>query len=274
MTRAESSRDLFIGNILGGVPIYSTGNAPHEVGDITDDLPRVTDVWVDKKGTVYAYTDNRQYPYETIEEFKRGASTPFFSLIVQRYGFLVAADSEQNVYASGEADISSQEQQVVDVYPPGSQKYSAEYIVPSIGEDSGIAGMVFDSTGALLVGVAGLANNKQGEVGAVYRLNAGSQKFVNLNLKKDYGGLIALDAAGNLYVGGGTVISVYSPGTTRPSRVVHTSSTVTSIAAASDGTLYVSTYQGGISIYPPGAEQPDNSFNPNAQVAGLSIGPR
>lgn len=270
---AGSSRGLYIGNILGGVPIYSTGKNPHKIGDITEELPRVTDVWVDKKGALYAFTDNAKYPYETIEEFKRGAQSPFFSLTLERYGFLVAADSKQNVYAQGQAAISGVEQQVIDVYPPGSQKYTDEYVVPSIGEESEVGGMAFDSTGTLLVGVVAFANNKQGEIGAAYRLDAGSGKFVNLHLKKDYGGLIALDAAGNLYAGGGRLISVYPPGTTRPSCVVRTSSTITDLTAASDGTLYVNTSFGGISIYAPGADQPKDSFTPDAQVSGLAIGP-
>src|SRR5579863_6154036 len=148
---ASGSQDLYIGNILGGVPLYSTGKNPHEVGDITDKLPRVTGVWVDQTGVLYAFTDNRQKPYETIEEFKPGSASPFFSLVVQRYGLIVAADAAQNVYAQGE---NGQGQQVIDVYPPGSQSYAHEYVVPSIGSESGPEGMAFDSTGTLLVGVA------------------------------------------------------------------------------------------------------------------------
>ncbi len=272
--RPPSGRqDLYIGNILGGVPLYSTGKNPHEVGDITDKLPRVTSVWVDQTGVLYAFTDNRQYPYETIEEFEPGATSPFFSLILQHYGAIVAADSAQNVYAQGEAVINGQGQQVIDVYPPGSQNYANEYVVPSIGRVSGPQGMAFDSTGALLVGVAALASNKQGQVGAVFRLNAGSSTFVNLNLKKAYGGLIATDGSGNLYVGGGTLVSVYAPGATSPSRIVHTKDTVVTLMAASNGTLYVDTYTGGITVYAPGKVKPKNSFVPQAQVSGLALGP-
>jgi hypothetical protein len=270
---ASGSQDLYIGNILGGVPLYSTGKNPHEVGDITDKLPRVTGVWVDQTGVLYAFTDNSQYPYETIEEFESGATSPFFSLVLQHYGAIVAADSAQNVYAQGEAVINGQGQQVIDVYPPGSQNYANEYVVPSIGRVSGPQGMAFDATGALLVGVAALAHNKQGQVGAVFRLNAGSSTFVNLNLKKAHGGLIATDGAGNLYVGGGTLISVYAPGATSPSRIVHTKDTVVALTAASDGTLYVDTYTGGITVYAPGEVKSKDSFIPQAQVSGLALGP-
>ncbi len=266
---ASGSQDLYIGNILGGVPLYSTGKHPREVGDITDALPRVTSVWVDQTGVLYAFTDNRQYPYETIEEFEPGVTSPFFSLVLKRYGAIVAADSEQNVYAQGE---NGQGQQVIDVYPPGSQNYANEYVVPSVGI-SGPQGMAFDSTGALLVGVAELAHNKQGQAGVVFRLNAGSSRFVNLNLKKAYGGLIATDEAGNLYVGGGTLISVYAPGATSPSRIVHTKDTVVTLTVAANGTLYVDTYNGGITVYSPGKVKPRNSFAPQAQVSGLALGP-
>jgi hypothetical protein len=268
-TPATGSQDLYIGNILGGVPLYSTGKNSHEVGDITNGLPRVTSVWVDQTGVLYAFTDNRQYPYETIEEFKPGGTSPFFSLVLKRYGAIVAADSAQNVYAQGE---NGQGQQVVDVYPPGSQGVASEYVVPSIGRVSAPQGLAFDSTGALLVGVAALASNKQGQVGAVFRLDAGSSTFVNLNLNKAYGGLIATDRAGNLYVGGGELISVYAPGATSPSRIVHTRDTTVTLTAASDGTLYVDTYA-GITVYAPGKKKSKNSFVPQAQVSGLALGP-
>jgi hypothetical protein len=269
---ASGSHDLYVGNILGGVPLYSTGKKPHEVGDITDELPRVTSVWVDQTGVLYAFSDNREYPYETIEEFKPRATSPFFSLVLQHYGGIVAADSAHNVYAQGEAVISGQGQQVIDVYPAGSQSYANEYVVPSLGRESGPQSMAFDSTGTLLVGVAALAENKQGQVGAVFRLNAGSSKFVNLKLKKAHGGLIATDGAGNLYVGGGTLISVYAAGATSPSRILHTNDPVVTLTAASNGTLYVDT-SGGITVYAPGTVEPKNSFVPQAQVSGLALGP-
>ena len=221
-------------------------------------------------GVLYAFTDNRSYPYETIEEFQPGAASPSFSLTLERYGSLVAADAQQNVYAQGE---NSQAQQVIDLYPPGSQTYANEYVVPSIGLESGPEGMAFDSTGALLVGVAAFAHNRQGQIGAVFRLDAGSGTFVNLNLKRAYGGLIATDGAGNLYVGGGRLISVYRPGATTPSRVVHAKDTIVTLTAASNGTLYVSTYGGGITVYAPGRDRSNNSFFPQAQVSGLALGP-
>lgn len=267
----RSSQDLYIANILGGVPLYSTGKNPHEVGDITDGVPRVTSVWVDQRGVLYAFSDNPQYPYETIEEYEPGGTTPFFSLALKRYGAIVAADSAQNVYAQGEDGAG---QQVIDVYPPGSQNYANEYVVPSIGQISAPEGMAFDSTGALLVGVFALANNKQGQVGAVFRLNAGSSTFVNLNLTKAYGGLIATDGAGHLYVGGGNVISVYAPGATSPSRIVHTKSGIDALTAAANGTLYVGSFNGGIAVYGPGKRTSGKSFVAQAQVSGLALGPR
>jgi hypothetical protein len=125
----------------------------------------------------------------------------------------------------------------------------------------------------LLVGVAALANNKQGQIGGVFRLDAGSGTFVNLNLQKAYGGLISTDASGNLYVGGGRLVSVYAPGATTPSRIVHAKSTITALTTSSNGTLYVDTYQGGITVYAPGRDHSRKSFDPQAQVSGLALGP-
>jgi hypothetical protein len=266
---ARGSKDLYIGNILGGVLLYSTRKSPRQVGDISDQLPRVTSVWVDQTGVLYAFTDNREYPYETIEEFKPRAQSPFFSLVLEHYGNFAAADAHQNVYAQGENSVG---ESVIDVYPPGSQKFANEYVVPSIGAESGPAGIAFDSTGALLVGVAALANNRQGQIGAVFRLDS-SGTLRNLHLRKAYGGLIATDGAGNLYVGGGEVISIYAPGMTKPSRIVRTQDTIVSLTAASDGTLYVDTGEADIAVYPPGEDEPKNSFDPQAQVSGLALGP-
>jgi hypothetical protein len=69
------------------------------------------------------------------------------------------------------------------------------------------------------------------------------------------------------------LISVYAPGATSPSRIVHSKTTVTALTAASDGTLYVDTYTGGITVYAPGKVTPKNSFVPQAQVSGLALGP-
>lgn len=267
---AKASQDLYIGNILGGVPLFSTGKDPHEVGDITNGVPRVTGVWVDQKGVLYAFTDNAQYPYETIEEFEAGGTSPFFSLVLKHYGGIVAADSSQNVYAQGE---DSQGQQVIDEYASGSQNIANEYVVPSIGRWSAPESMAFDSTGTLLVGVAALAENKQGQIGAVFRLDAGSSTFVNLNLTKASGGLIAVDGAGRLYVGGGRLISVYAAGATKPSRIVHLKEPAVALTVSSNGTLYVGTYNSGITVYGPGKNHSNDSFIPQAQVSGLALGP-
>lgn len=268
---ARAAQDLYIGNILGGVLLYSTGKNPAEVGDITDQVPRVTSVWVDQKGVLYAYSDNRSEPYETIEEFEPGASSPFFSLAVKRYGAFAVADAQQNVYAQAE---NSQAQQVIDVYPPGSQSYTNEYVVPSLGQISGPESMAFDSNGALLVGVVSLAQNRQGQISAVFRLDQSSGMFENLNLQKTRGGLIATDAAGHLFVGGNKTISVYGAGATKASRVIHTQNGIVALTAASDGTLYVAQEgSSGIVIYPPGKDHAKSGFDPEAQVSGLALGP-
>lgn len=267
---AARSQDLYLGNILGGVLLYSTPKNEHQVGDITQQLPRVTDVWVDRLGVLYAFTDNPQFPYETIEEFQPGSMTPSFSLTLQRYGGFVAADAQQNVYAQG---VNTQGQQVIDVYPPGSQQYAHEYVVPTVGQMSALEGMAFDSTGTLLAGVVADGNNRQGQIGEVLRLDAASGTFVNLNLKKANGGIIATDGAGKLYVGGNKTVSVYAPGATSPSRIVRTDDPIVALTVAANGTLYVCTYGDRITVYAPGKVRSSNSFVPQAQVSGLALGP-
>jgi len=267
---ANGSQDLYVGNIGGGVLIYSTAKTPQLITELTNQLTRVTGVWVDQTGVLYAYVDNRQNPYETIEEFQPGATSPFFSLVVQDYGEIAVADSKQNVYAQA---VNSGDQAVIDEYPPGSSIYTNAFVVPSIGQVSGVEGLAFDTSGNLLVGVAALAGNKQGMIGQVFRLNATSSTFVSLNLQQAYGGSIATDAAGNLYVGGGRLLQVYAPGATTPTRTIHTKSTIVTVTAKADGTLYVDEYQGGIAIYEPGKSRSRNSFIPDAQLGGMAVGP-
>jgi hypothetical protein len=268
LRHGSGSQDLYLGNIGGGVLLYSTPKNEHEVGDITQQLPRVTSVWVDKFGVLYAFTDNPNAPYETIEEFQPGAVSPSFSLTLQRYGGIVAADAQQNVYAQG---VNTQGQQVIDVYPPHSQQFANEYVVPTVGPMSVIEGIAFDSTGTLLAGI--VADGPKGQIGEVFRLDAATGTFVNLNLTKAFGGMIATDGAGKLYVAGGQKISVYAPGATTPSRIVHTSAPIITLTVAANGTIYVATYGDRITVYAPGRGRSTNSFIPQAQVSGLALGP-
>jgi hypothetical protein len=69
------------------------------------------------------------------------------------------------------------------------------------------------------------------------------------------------------------VISVYAPGATSPFRVIHSSDPVASLAVASDGTIYVDTYSHGILVYPHGKKRGVRSFDPQAQVLSIALGP-
>jgi hypothetical protein len=107
-------------------------------------------------------------------------------------------------------------------------------------------------------------------------LPLGSQNFANLSLKKVPGGLAAADAAGNIYVGGGTrAINVYAPGAAKPKRTIRIPGghLVTALTVAGNGRLYVGS-QSIVYEYAPGARKPETTLFTSAGIGGLALSPR
>lgn len=259
------NQKLYISNIDGSVLVYSV-STEQQVQTITDGVSRPGGVWVDKRGVFYAVNLPDQYYQTSLPEYKPNAQTPFRTITdgIVNCGD-VAVDGKLNVYVTG-VDTANGEP-FVEIYPKNELSPAETLTIPTQGL-SGVEGLAFDSTGALLIGEI----IDEGNGGAVYRLPAGSQTFTSLHLQKAPGGAIAVDQAGNLYVGGGNNVVVYTPGSRKPSRKIYVSNGVVALAVEPNGELYVGTRE-GISVYEPGSKEAKTTFNVEALIGGIALSP-
>jgi hypothetical protein len=267
----KTQQKLYVTNVNGGVLVYSAGPQPQLLQTITDGASRPFCDWVDGKGFLYIINMSNGTDQANLAEYKPGASSPFFTIAsgIPNPG-AIAADASQDVFVAGV--LQGSEAPILQLYPPGSSTPSQTLTVPTLGEVSAAESLTFDPSGNLLLGVDALPKRDTD----VLRLAPGSQEFTHLGLKKMPGALIAADAAGNLYVGGGGMrIAVYSPGATTPERFIRLAGPhpVSALTVDQDGTLYVGS---GPYVYEfaPGARKPSSSFDSNALIGGLALSPK
>jgi sugar lactone lactonase YvrE len=265
----HSDQKLYVSTIDGGsVVVYSAGSNPALLQTITDGVPRPGGIWVDRHGVLYAVNVPDSSYQTSLPEYKSGATAPFQTITdgIVNCGN-VAVDSKGNVYVTGIDNTNGSF--FLEIYPKGQLSPSETLTIPHTGVGDP-AGLAFDSTGALLVGESFF--NVQ-PAGAVYRLPPGSQTFTNLGLHKINGGAIAVDAAGNLYVGGNKSIAVFPPNSTKPSRIIKVSTTgISALAIDAGGHLYVG-MNDSVSVYEPGAKKPTTTFEIPGHVGGLTLSP-
>jgi sugar lactone lactonase YvrE len=263
---SHSGRKLYVSTIDGAsVVIYSAGSKPTILQTITDGVPRPGGIWVDKHDVLYAVNVPDAYYQTSLPEYKRGASSPFRTITDGIVNCAeVAVDSKGNVYVTGIDTANGSF--FLEIYPKGQLSPSETLTIPHTG-DGDPAGLAFDSTGALLVGESLFGTIS----GAVYRLPAGSQTFTKLNLDKAPGGAIAVDAAGNLYVGG-NYIAVYPPNSRKPARTINVPHGVAALTLGSNGELYVGSFE-SVLEYAPHAKNPTTTFGIPGHVGGLALSP-
>jgi ligand-binding sensor domain-containing protein len=143
--------------------------------------------------------------------------------------------------------------------------------IPFVKDLSRAVALAFDTSRNLLVGESIFGKVK----GAVYRFSAGSQTFTSLGLHKPPGGAIAVDGAGNLYVGGNKTVAVYPPNSQRASRTIKVpkEQLVDALTVNANGELYVGTSGRfeSVSEYAPGAKKPRTTFDIPGHVGGLAL---
>jgi len=266
---AHGGQKLYVSTIDGGsVVVYSAGLGPQLLQTITDGVPRPNGVWVDKRGALYAVNVPGPFYQTSLPEYRPRATSPFKTItngIVNASN--VAVDDKENVYVTG-IDTAN-ESFFLEIYPKGQLSPSETLTIPHTGDGDPV-GLAFDSTGALLVGES-FFNVRP--AGVVYRLPPGSQSFTNLGLHKINGGAIAVDAAGNLYVGGNESIVVFPPNSNKPSRIIKVFGTgISALAIDAGGNLYVG-MDHSVSVYEPLAKKPTTTFDTPGHVGGLALSP-
>lgn len=249
-------RLLYVSNLIGSIRVYSADIHKSDVQlkrQITNGASRPEGVWIDRKGTLYV-ENGEQYPTQAdIEEYKEGATSPFFTITD---GLIspgaVAVGSDGTVYVNQLND--SQNVGVVVEYAPGKKTPKRTIKLnrsPEYGINAG--GLAFDPQGNLLAANSGNATEVH-----VFEIAPGSSKATDLHIK-DYGGAaIAVDGDGNLYSGGfNGFIAVYPPGATSPSRTITANFSVYGMTVTRNGTLYAVT-DSSVAEYAPGASTPTN----------------
>lgn len=269
---APSTQELYIANSRGGVLVYSTGANPALLQTITDGVPSPGGIWLDQRNTLYAVNVPIGSSQTRLPEYKFGASSPFRTItngIVNCSN--VAVDKHGKVFVAG-ADLSNGSF-FLEIYPKDKLSPVQTLTIPH-PSNSRISGLAFDSTGALLVG-----ESVYFQQGVVYRLAPHSKNFVNLNLQNATGGTLAVDDAGNLYVGSGSSagaqqINVYSAGSTSPSLEITVPNILAAIAVEPNGELYAETIGDGppqISIYAPGSTSAMQTFDVKGGGGGVAL---
>jgi hypothetical protein len=253
----HQKRLLFVSNLIGSIRIYSADIHKSDaqlLATITSGASRPEGVWIDRKGTLYV-ENGPQYPTQAdIEEYKKGATSPFFKITngLNQFVGAVAVGGDGTVYVN-QVDDSGQIGEVIE-YAPGENTPERTVTLnrkPEYGMAAG--GMAFDPKGNLLAANSGNATEVH-----VFKIAPGSSKATDLRIQGYGGAAIAVDGEGNLYTAGGSgFIAVYPPGATSPSRTIPTSYTVYGMTATRNGTLYA-VADSSVAEYAPGANTPTN----------------
>lgn len=243
------------GHGSGSVALYTPGsNTPTTVLRDTADPVSVA---FDTYGKVYVanyqagvnvYEPGESHPTMVIPTEYSGSSCGVYQ------PKLVAVDSSGNVYvANGPKSIGSQERVfVLSIFPPGQICTNADYeIAPPRA--------LLVSNNVAYLACAFAKSDKRNPYGFVEVIKGGSfPRKITRGMYTPDG--LAVDQRGNLYVANlnGHNVSVYPPGTDRPSRVitagVHFPKALT---IGPQGNLYVANlYDNSVSVYKPGESTP------------------
>ncbi len=268
--RQHRSSVLFIADEATNVLLYPANihKAPKLLGEITSGVTRSVGVATDSHGTLYVV--NSGGSRASIAEYKRGAKAPFKTITsgLNVPGF-DAVDSLGNLYVADKSSSGG----IVQVYSPGASSPSKTIDIPTT-RNSGVGGLAFDPSGALLVNTFDVKT----ATSIVYRVPRGSSNPQNLNLADLPGGLsLGADKAGFIYAGGHAGdIAIYAPGSKTASRFITLSPDgfYTQMLVTPDGTIYWPDYDDDEMFeIAPGASVPTNVFATQGSGVEPAVGP-
>jgi len=248
---------LFIADLSSNVLLYPAdiNESPKLLGEITQGVTRSAGVATDARGNLYVVNSGASTP--NVSVYERGAKSPFKTITsgLNTPGF-DAVDSVGNLYVADSGSAGG----IVQVYGPGASSPSKTIDIPT-GANSGVGGLAFDPSGALLVNTFDVKT----ATAVVFRVPRGSSSPQNLNLQDLPGGLsLGADKARNIYAGGHAgEIAVYPPGKKSPSRSISLGPDgfYTQMLVTPDGTIYWPDFDDDEMFeIAPGALAPTNVF--------------
>jgi hypothetical protein len=250
---------LYVGNIdgepgQGNVLVYSSslhsGNqTPKQT--ISSGTQRPDGMWVDSAGTLYVANMANGAP-SYVDVFHPGASSPFLTIkagLFLAQAVTVATDGTVYVNNRGQNDA------FVSVYAPNSAHVLRTIRLHVKAYQVDAEQMAFDPQGNLFVAVGAL--EPTGEKLHVVEIPAGSSQAQPYLTLKNGGPGLAIDAAGNMYLGVSTGVLVFPPGSKTASRTIAGAGGLISVRP--NGALYA-LGGSGIVEFGPGGSNPVNTF--------------
>lgn len=257
------------GQVLG-FPSSLNAKNPNPIRTFNDGTVRPYGMWVDTHGNLWVANIPQGAPSTGVFAYHPGASHPFRHLTDQLVDPThVAVGADGTVYVNQDECNGKFHSGCITVFAPGSNRVSRTIDLNVTGYALQAGEMAFDKNGNLLV------VDSSFQIGThVIQVSTQTFKVTDLNLQVSADGPgLAVDGAGNLYVGGENTgqIEVFAPGATSPSRFINGSSY--DLAVKRDGTLYANNY-GEILEWAPGATNPTNQFTTIGNDGlGVAIGP-
>lgn len=246
-------------NSAGEILVYSANLHAQNlvpIRAITAGANRPNGIWVDGAGVLYVVNEVNGGANSSVSEYHPGASQPFRTITDGlALPETIGVDAKGTVYVSERTNNTAS----LTVYAPGSVHPARTVNLNVAGYALEPGGMAFDAKGNLLVAV-------QVKINELHIVKVAPGASQGQDLQVDLTGLtgpgLALDGAGNMYVGGAdsATIAVFAPGATKPTRTISNVGAFGLLAASRAGALYVASDSGSVGEVAAGAGQPTNTI--------------
>ncbi len=263
-------------NVNNAVLLFNAQNldAPM-LGSITNGVAQPSSIALDKMGNLYV----ANAATGTITVYRSGASSPSRTIPASKLGLPAALAVDRGDSLVVGYDGAGGKSATLAIFDKRSARPTRTISIPAENNTISI-GAIAAEADALYVSVARSPSGPS----QLLRFARGSSHGVDIGISPGTGE--AFDAQGNFYVGSGSSVSVYSPGSRQARYIVQDLFDAGQIATAPDGTLFVPdgqdricsqfTEPGYVTVYSPGSAhasfylQSSNIQNP-VSLALLSV---